>query len=172
MPGKTAAELWPTLSLKAKCIIVNQIGLHFCALFQCRFSQAGSLYQTPSGDFYVGPIVSTPFYRALDGLVRFPTNPPDLQRFRGPFDCSTAYLRSSIEAELACLQSNRAEVLLELDGDEEKLKEGRTNMIAALALCNAYPKSETFSFCLDDFRLSNIIVSVYWFLPQPMLKLG
>ena len=40
------------------------------AMFALCFDRAGSLYL--SSPITVGPIVSTPFYRALDGFVRVP----------------------------------------------------------------------------------------------------
>lgn len=119
----------------------------------------------------VGPIVSTPFYRALDGEVRI-TNPTYYssalhQSFRGPFKNVTQYMSSPLRAELYYLAGYGTSAAEEAEG-EQVIK-------MALELCARYPGehpvvaghrpydsgtlTKRFSIELDDFRLSNIMVS-------------
>ena len=71
--GVPAYDVWEGLSIDIKRIFVRQIAGHLQDLFSIRFEQGGSLYSTPStNEFTVGKIVATPFYRALDGVVRIP----------------------------------------------------------------------------------------------------
>jgi hypothetical protein len=91
--------------------------------FSLRFKQAGSLYHSSTPDnLFVGPIISTPFYRALDDFVRIDHASllSALNRFRGPF--GTVSVSSWIRAELYILSQNPSTLLSELDGNHERLQ--------------------------------------------------
>ena len=147
-------------------------------MFALRFDCAGSLYLFPPSErgVVVGPIVSTPFYRALDGVVRIPDADvtPDTELLRGPFSNPSDYLQSFLLAELHCISLHRSVVLSELDEEDEEaanaqLEQGERVLRKALELCSVYPgdiqlygqgvaPTKSFSLKLDDFRLSNIMV--------------
>jgi hypothetical protein len=143
-------------------------------MFLLRFEQAGSLYQSSLGsdEFFVGPIISTPFYRALDGVVRIPDNAsllPNLHHFRGPFGKISDYLSSWIRAELYVLSQSPSTLLSELDGNWGRLQQCQRVLEKVKELCAIYPgdiqiyegtttPAQRFSLKLDDFRLSNIMV--------------
>ena len=153
------------------------------AIFALRFGSAGSLYlstRSKSG-IIIGPIVSAPFYRALDGFVRIrdadATSYTELSRFRGPFSNTSDYLQSFLLAELHFIAHHRSVALSELDGEEEgvavfRLEQGERVLQKALELCSVYPGNDIqiygqeastlkpFSLRLDDFRLSNIMVGL------------
>ena len=148
-------------------------------IFSLRFKSAGSLYlDSVSPHFIVGPIISTPFYRALDGRVRVPSasltrnaNPN-----RGPFSSVSEYLSSSIRSELEFIFTHRSVALSELQGSddnfevaERRLELGERVMKKGVELCSIYPGDKlipenlsapetSFSLKLDDFSLSNIMV--------------
>jgi len=157
--------------------VVSQVADYLMAIFALRFERAGSLYLSARSEsgFVVGPIVSTPFYRALDGVVRIPdadaTSRAELFRFRGPFLNTSDYLQSFLLAELHFLLHHRSIALLEFDGEDEEaavihLEQGKRVLQKALTLCLVYPgdfpihgqEARSFSLRLDDFRLSNIMV--------------
>lgn len=180
--------------------VVAQVAEHLKAIFALRFDRAGSLYLSESdcvrsetstrpetekeSGFVVGPIVSTPFYRALDGVVRArdaddASYGAELARFRGPFVNTSDYLRSSVSAELHFIAHHRATELsaLRLDWKDEeedataRLERGERVLRKAFDLCAVYPGDtpihgqdagapieKPFSLRLDDFRLSNIMV--------------
>jgi hypothetical protein len=141
-------------------------------MFSLRFEQAGSLYHSSTPDkFFVGPIISTPFYRALDGFVRIDNASllSALNRFRGPFSTVSDYLSSWVRAELYILSQNPSTLLSELDGNRERLQRGPRVLEKLKELCEIYPGDMSiyedattpvrrFSLKLDDFRLSNIMV--------------
>lgn len=87
---------------------------------------AGSLYHSAHSEsgIIVGPIVSRPFYRALDGVVRIPdadaTTYAELIRFRGPFSNTSDYLQSFLLAELYFLSHHRSIALSGFDGEDEE----------------------------------------------------
>ncbi|KAF8962288.1 hypothetical protein BDZ97DRAFT_1599750, partial [Flammula alnicola] len=91
VPGFSASEKWETLSLIVKESVTSQVADHLMAIFALRFECVGSLYLSACSEsgITVGPIISTPFYRALDGVVRIldadATSYTELFRFRGPF---------------------------------------------------------------------------------------
>jgi hypothetical protein len=60
------------------------------AMFALRFDRMGSLYlsSTSESNVVVGPIVSLPFYRALDGCVPYAS---ELFRLRGPFSNTSPF---------------------------------------------------------------------------------
>ena len=179
VPGFSASEKWETLSVIVKESVVSQVAEHLMAMFAIRFDCAGSPYLSAHSEigFTVGPIVSTPFYRALDGVVRIPdadaTSYAELFRFRGPFSDTSDYLQSFLLAELHFLSHHRSIALSEFDGEDEEaavihLEQGERVLQKALELCvylgniqihgqEATP-IKSFSLRLDDFRLSNIMV--------------
>ena len=95
-----------------KQVTVSDVAGHIIQLFRLRFEIGGSLYSAHDGKIFVGPIVSTPFYRALDGIIRFHEPVDDgLALYRGPFNSASAYLRSSIDAELYLVDAHRQHIL-------------------------------------------------------------
>ncbi|KAJ3743723.1 hypothetical protein DFH05DRAFT_1497352 [Lentinula detonsa] len=175
--GTPASDVWDTLSFEKKEVVVSEVAEHIIQLFHLRFKTAGSLYRTAglNQDFTVGPIISVPFYRALDGFVRFPHSPisdPGIMKFRGPFSDTSSYLQSFLKVELhiICDQHLRQLVLeQELNGDESRLEHGTRVLQKALQLASVYPgdicvssplstPKQPFSLRMDDFRLSNIMI--------------
>lgn len=171
IPGVPANDVWDKLALSSKETLVRGVARSLLSLFDLRFSEAGSLYLLEDGSIKVGPLVTTPFFRALDSEVRFPEEAPlDLSHLRGPFAHTTEYLSSAPKTELYILQHQRNAALQELDEDEEKLAMGKRVLEKVLQLIEIYPgergiafspiteAAKPFSFRLDDFRLSNIMV--------------
>ena len=172
MPGVAADSVLESLSRDAMLRLIVEVAAYSQELFSLRFEQAGSLYQSSaSSEFFVGPIISSPFYRALDGFVRFDNASPecDFSPFRGPFSTVTDYLSSWIRAELYNIAREPSTLLSELDGDQQSLQRGQRVLEKAMELCSIYPgdieiyksimtPSQRFSLKLDDFRLSNIMV--------------
>ncbi|KAJ4466142.1 hypothetical protein C8J55DRAFT_440070 [Lentinula edodes] len=132
IPGVPANEVWETLPFEKKQAVVLEVAEHIIQLFRLRFDTGGSLYRVRGVDqenFHVGPIISTPFYRALDGIIRFPDSPvtgDEIRKYRGPFPDPTSYLRSFLDVELNLVrhdQVRRRRILqYELDNDEERLE--------------------------------------------------
>jgi hypothetical protein len=138
----------------------------------------------------VGPIVSTPFYRAVDGVVCIPdaeaTSMSELSSFRGPFSDTSDYLQSFLHAKLHFLSHHRSIALSELDGEDNevalRLLERRERTIRnALELCTIYPgniqicgqstcSTKPFSLMHDDFRLSNIMMCPPYFICSSSCK--
>ncbi|KAG1758641.1 hypothetical protein EDD22DRAFT_909745 [Suillus occidentalis] len=160
--GTPASLNWGDLSEEVKKTVVSQVARYFLEIFSLRFESAGSLYLSPlSPQFVIGPIISTPFYHALDGFVRVPDAPisKNVDPNRGPFSTVTEYLSSNLRTELEFI-SNHPESRLEL---------GERVMRKAIELCSTYPGDmlippnittprRPFSLKLDDFRLSNIMI--------------
>ncbi len=168
--------------MKVKENVLSQVANNLMDMFALRFACSGSLYLSPQSEngVIVGPIISTPFYRALDGIVRVSdasaTSDAELFRFRGPFSNTTDYLQSFLLAELHFLSHHRAVALSEFDGEDEevaviRLEQGERVLKKALELCSVYPGDiqihgqeaapiKPFSLRLDDFRLSNIMVGL------------
>lgn len=183
VPGVPANTKWDTLPVNVKERVVSQIAQCLEAMFALRFERAGSLYlSSPSRhEVYVGPIVSTPFYRAIDGVVRIPDAvlqlSTHLSQYRGPFSNTTDYLQSFLHAELYVLSHYRPIVSSELEEADvqeadTRLETGERALRKALELCTIYPgnnppggpittPTKPFSLRLDDFRLSNIMVCVF-----------
>ena len=150
--------------------LITEVATYSHEMFSLRFEQAGSLYQSStSTEFFVGPIISSPFYRALDGFVRIENASPlyDLSPFRGPFSAVSDYLSSSLRAELHTLSREPSTVLAELDRDRKRLRRGQRVLEKATELCAIYPGDmqiyggakaplQRFSLKLDDFRLAGI----------------
>lgn len=175
--GLPADSVLESLSPNAVKRLTAEVARYSYAMFEHRFEQAGSLYLSSTSDkFFVGPIISTPFYRALDGFVRIDnaTLLSALSRFRGPFGTVSDYLSSWIRAELYILSQNHSTLLSELDGNREGLQRGQRILEKVEELCAIYPGDipvydgatapvQRFSLKLDDFRLSNIMVRLYTF---------
>ena len=163
--------------------VVLEVAEHPMSMFSLRFETVGSLYIS-SDEFVVGPIVSTPFYHAIDGVVRLPQGFSPDATHRGPFSTITEYLQSSIHAELQFISQHRSIALQEFGGENEELaihylEAGQRILRKTLDLCAFYPgdvqihepgnpSPKPFSLRLDDFRLSNIMVcprlSLWWLL--------
>lgn len=182
VPGISANTKWDTLSMNVKERVVLQVAEYLKVMFELRFDRAGALYLSspPEDDVYVGPIVSVPFYRAADGIVRVAeAEPPlhtELSQYRGPFSNTSDYLQSFLHAELHVLSHHRSVVLSELgeqEADQElaasRLELGERILRKARELCSVYPGNnqpggaistsmKPFSIHLDDFRLSNIMI--------------
>ena len=163
--------------------VVSQVAEYLRAMLALRFESAGSLYlSSPSrNEVYVGPIVSVPFYQAVDGVVRVPDAvlqmSSQLSQYRGPFSDTSDYLQSFLHAELHVLSHHRPIVLSELEEAraqeaDSRLETGERAIRKALELCTVYPgnippggpittPTEPFSLRLDDFRLSNIMVCLF-----------
>ncbi|KAJ7929011.1 hypothetical protein B0H13DRAFT_2542885, partial [Mycena leptocephala] len=124
--GIPASDVWDTLSSELKEIVVSEVADHIIQIFRLRFGTGGSLYTGTDKKTFVGPIVAIPFYRALDGVVRLPE--PVNRAFelhRAPFDKSSNYLRSVLDAELRIIEDHYQHILEhEFDGDENRLKLG------------------------------------------------
>ena len=183
LPGTSANKQWDTLPKNVKERVVSQVAEYLRAMFTLRFERAGSLYlSSPSGsEAYVGPIVSTPFYRAIDGVVRVPDAVlqlrSQLSQYRGPFSSTSDYLQSFLHCELHVLSHHRPIVISELEEADaqtadSRLETGERVLRKALELCTVYPgnnppggpittPTQPFSLRLDDFRLSNIMVCLF-----------
>lgn len=119
----------------------------------------------------LGPLVTTPFFHAPDGEVRFPQSAPlDLTKLRGPFTRTTDLLSSSPKAELHVIKHRRSELLQEFKGGETLLELGKRVLEKVVQLVGVYPgevdvgfssgsnAARPFSIKLADFRLANIMV--------------
>lgn len=121
-----------------------QVAEHLTALFALRFDKAGSLYRMPTldssgsttgqGDGYaVGPIVSAPFYRFLDGLEDYPNT------------------------DLHTLRSSSAAKLHSLRGPFTKAGEFVAHYLKALSFkMEEYPE-ETLQALMDDNQVSHTV---------------
>ncbi|KIJ33770.1 hypothetical protein M422DRAFT_264228 [Sphaerobolus stellatus SS14] len=156
VPGVSSSQVWQDLPEEVKKNAISQVAQYLLEIFSLRFATCGSIYWTPQNGFHVGPIVNTPFYRALDGFVRIPgdVKPHNPNPHRGPFSTATDYLLSFAKAEIAFLSENRSLAVSELGNDstsgEQRLEQGERDI--------STPESP-FSFKLDDFRLSNIMIN-------------
>ncbi|KAG2078693.1 hypothetical protein BDR04DRAFT_1147384 [Suillus decipiens] len=100
-----------------------------------------------SPQFFVGPIIGTPFYRALDGVARVPHAPisKNVNTNRGPFSTVTEYLSSNLRAELEFISNHNSVVVSELyecgpaQSAESRLELGERVMRKAIDLCSIYP---------------------------------
>ncbi|KAF8127591.1 phosphotransferase enzyme family-domain-containing protein [Boletus edulis] len=180
VPGVSANTQWDTLPMNVKERVVFQVARYLKAMFALRFEHAGSFYLSSRSrnDVYVGPIVSTPFYRAIDGVIRVPDAAlqlsTQLSQYRGPFSNVSDYLQSFLHAELYVLAHHRPVILSELEVAgaqvaDARLVTGERVLRKALELCTVYPGNNSpggpittptkpFSLRLDDFRLSNIMI--------------
>ncbi|KIK11154.1 hypothetical protein PISMIDRAFT_123188 [Pisolithus microcarpus 441] len=163
MPGVSADTKWDTLSMSVKERTVSQVTEYLKAMFALRFDRAGSLYlSSPSkDDVHVGPIVSIPFFRAVDGIIRVPdADPPshtELSQYRGPFSNTTEYLQSFLRAELHILSRYHSAVLAEMEADEEadqeaaasRLELGERVLRKALELCSIDEESGDVTSLID-----------------------
>ena len=171
MPADSVIDSLSDAAIKQ---FIAEVVAYMHEMFLLCFEQAGSLYLSPTLEkFIVGPIISTPFYHALDGLVRFEDTSliSTLNRLRGPFSTVSDYLSSWVKAELCVISRNPETALLEFGGDRECLKLGQRVLEKLSELCEIYPgdtnvyggvtmTNHRFSLKLDDFRLSNIMVRI------------
>ncbi|KIK00510.1 hypothetical protein K443DRAFT_665055 [Laccaria amethystina LaAM-08-1] len=173
LPGVSASNVWESLAMNLKERVVLQVAEYLMAMFALRFETAGSLYIS-SDEVVVGPIISKPFYRALDGVARLPQGLSPDDTHRGPFSTTTEYLQSFIHPELQFISQHRLIALQEFDGENEelaihRLEDGQRILRKTLDLCAVYPGNiqihdpensspKPFSLRLDDFRLSNIMI--------------
>ncbi|KAG0699349.1 hypothetical protein DFH29DRAFT_809184 [Suillus ampliporus] len=143
--GTPASQSWGDLSEEVKKTVVSQVARFLLDIFSLRFESAGSLYLSPlSPHFVIGPIVSTPFYRALDGIVRVPDAPisQNIDPNRGPFSTVSEYLSSNLRAELEFITNHRSVALSELQGSddpesaESRLELGERVIRKAVELCS------------------------------------
>lgn len=165
--------------------VVSQVADYLMTIFALRFDSAGSLYLSSSSEngVTVGPVISTPFYRAANGVVRrrdadATSTIEELSHLRGPFSNTSDYLQSSLLAELHFISHHRSVTLSKLGGEEDeeaaitRLEQGERVLRKALELCSVYPGNnqihgqettpiKPFSLRLDDFRLSNIMVGSF-----------
>jgi hypothetical protein len=169
--------------MNIKLTVVAQVARYLMEIFSLRFKSAGSLYLDPQlPHFVVGPIVSTPFYRAIDGEVREPEPGPNrpLSQIpdpkRGPYSSVSEYLSGGLRKELEFIATHRSLAVAEIgprendpSGAEGVLEHGVRVIKKAIELCHLYPgdillpanittPQTPFSIKLDDFRLSNIMV--------------
>jgi hypothetical protein len=172
MRGVPANTVWKDLKLQAKETFIRDVARSLLALFKIRFQKAGSLYSASDASIRVGPLITTPFYRALDGEIRFPDQHPlDFSQFRGPFLQTSEFLSSAPKAELYLIKHRRDCVLRELGGHQNRLDLGERVLEKVVRLAEMYPgnlpvgtvfpadESQSFSLKLNDFRLSNIMVN-------------
>jgi hypothetical protein len=99
LPGVSASNVWESLAMNLKERAVLQVAEYLMAMLALRFETAGSLYIS-SDEVVVGPIISKPSYRALDGVARLPQGLSPDDTHRGPFSTTTEYLQSFIHPEL------------------------------------------------------------------------
>ena len=157
---------------EAKERLVRDVAEYLLPLFKLRSSQAGSLCFAPGTAVQVGPLVTTPFFRATDSEVRFPRSDPlNLSQFRGSFTRATDRISSSLRAERHVVEHRRTELLKEFNGDGTRVDLGDRVLKKAIELAEVYPGEQgvgqsasdithPFSIKLDDFRLTNIMVCV------------
>ncbi|KAG2034824.1 hypothetical protein BDR03DRAFT_900768 [Suillus americanus] len=175
--GIPARQNCGDLSEEVKRTVVSQVARYLMEIFSLRSESAGSIYLSPlSHPFVVGSIISTPFYRAVDGVARVPAAPilQNIDPNRGPFTTVTEYLSTNLRAELEFI-SNRSLVLSELyecdptQSAESRLELGERVMRKAIELCSVYPGDMSVltnittprrpvSLKLQDFSLSNVSV--------------
>lgn len=153
-------------------------------------SKSSSPENSASDSYRIGPMISSQFYRALDGIIEHPgcdltvPNTPSydsLHALRGPFPHASDYLKSSLRAQLHKISIRRSETLasLVLEGAEYEveiqgrmiLQRAEKVLRKAIELCHVYPGDEPvpgdistperpFTIKLDDFRLVNLLVSL------------
>jgi hypothetical protein len=89
--GVPLSELYHDLSDKVRRQLLKNLVAMIIPLFAHRFDSIGSLYQRKDSSFYVGPIVSWPFFGEGRGFV-------DLDR--GPWKTETAYIEACAKREI------------------------------------------------------------------------
>ncbi|KZP33316.1 hypothetical protein FIBSPDRAFT_717905, partial [Athelia psychrophila] len=79
VPGVAPFNKWRDFPVDIKEKVVVQVAEHLVALFHLQFSQAGSIYLSDpassviTDDTYrIGPVVTGPFYRALNRILERP----------------------------------------------------------------------------------------------------
>jgi hypothetical protein len=97
----------------------------------------------------------------------------DLSNFRGPYSRASDYLSCLIQAETYIVKQRRDLILEQFGGDEDRMTLAERVLEKATRLAKVYPgdipvgldpsisdTNKPFSLRLDDFRLSNIMVSL------------
>ncbi len=173
MNGTSADVLWATMSMEQKKVTVKKVAQYLLELFQIRFDKAGSLYICPASPVgsTVGPIIDSAFYRAVDGLMRFPDPSiflEQIRKYQGPYTSELEWLKAPAQAELHYVRNFRDTAVAE--ACEEDVTAGERVICKFLELCDAYFgrlrvfRSNTFpdkpfGIRMDDFRLSNVMAS-------------
>ncbi|EQL01923.1 kinase-like protein [Ophiocordyceps sinensis CO18] len=199
IPGIPASDNWKTLPVEIKERVVIQVSEHLADLFSLRFEKAGSIYCVPSesspsvsstaSDAYeIGPVVTGPFFRALDGILDCcatnlqTSSSSRLHSLRGPFTSAGDYLAHYLRALLFKCAEFPKETMRQLGDDEEAkgdsdreqkreaLQRAERVLGKGIQLCTIYPgdasvfpggsstPEQLFTLRLDDFRLVNIII--------------
>lgn len=151
IPGIVPYDPWTenVLPIEVKVKVVRQVVQHFRELFSLRFEKAGSIsfasdtYSRSSNsrderchsEFRIGPVVSNPFFRYIDGEPDYPStdlHSPGSSSFnalhalRGPFSHAGDFLASSTRANLFKCETFPRETLAALGtvskGGDEKDK--------------------------------------------------
>ncbi len=147
--------------------MVRQVAEYLFKLWELRFDAMGSLYLSNDETGYrVGPIVKTRFYQTLGGVPRT-EKPVDLREFRGPYESISSYLTSGLLVDLKLCTELWEDLVAESEGVAERVESSRRAMKLALGLCDISPGDkpisddlkEPISLRLDDFRLTNIMVT-------------
>ncbi|KAF8693964.1 Phosphotransferase enzyme family, partial [Rhizoctonia solani] len=132
---------WKSLPLNIKLKVVTQVAEHLAALFSLRFQQTGSLYPLEDEDSKqakVGPIVSLPFYRMLDGIEA---------------DCLRQDVLLDISGEDPVSKLEYATRVLHQAVGLCRYYPGDATIPTTIST-----PDRPFSFLLDDFRLVNILI--------------
>lgn len=179
VPGVSADEVWPLLTLDQKASFLRKLAVHLSEIFHLRFKAIGSLYAQPRevGDseiasekasFDIGPVVCTT-------LVRDPDDDAPRSRVikpnRGPFHLAGDWLASIAEYELAYTRQHPGEALEEnifvhprFSSQEEQLLAAQASLEQVIDIARVYcgpkgPLTDEFALLHHDFRLSNIHVN-------------
>jgi hypothetical protein len=156
-----ADSVLETLSSDAVKRLIAEVVAYQHEMFSLRFEQAGSLYHSPPPNkFYVGPVISTPFYRALDGYVRIDDASllSALNRLRGPFSKVSNYLSSWVRAKLYIVSQDPSTVLSELDRSHKRLQRSQRVLEKLKELCQIYPGTPSqHALCSGSVRPKTMI---------------
>jgi len=170
--GCPALDIWDNLAWEVKEKVVAQVARDLISIFELRFTMAGSLYLSSDPQYIVGPIVDPKYFKTIDGKPVYTDGrvQQSLHQFRGPFSNAANWLSSSIEAEIFALSSTPSPFPPRV-GDHlpRDLLLTMKIMNQAVSLCLMYPGNHPvvnnkkvfeapFSFMLDDFSLSNIML--------------
>lgn len=80
------------MSIQAKHALFKNLVSLLIPLFAHRFDKTGSLYQNHNGSFFVGPMISWPFFGEGRGEIA--------HMDRGPWPTETAYVRACAKREI------------------------------------------------------------------------
>lgn len=154
--------------------VVIQVAEHLADLFSLRFEKAGSIYCIPSASeslspsvswtasdaYEIGPVVTGPFFRSLDGILDYCTtnlhtlpasSSTRLHSLRGPFNSAGDYLAHYLRALLFKCTEFPKETMRQLGDDEEAkgdsdheqkreaLQRAERVLRKGIKLCTIYP---------------------------------